>query len=421
MANFSTWVRGLFGAGAATRTQGVQSGESGSFPDSPAVAVNADTALCLSAWWACVRLLSETVASMPLIFYEANPDGTANKEKPITTHSLATLFRFKPNRYQTRFGFWETMTMQECSQGNAYALKQFNERGDIIGLLPMMAAQTRVILEKDGSLTYEYSDGTTTRKYTEKDIWHTPLMGNGIVGLSPLSYARNSIAIGLAADKRTGKIFRRGGKPAGMLTIDHVLKPDQRAAVKENFNEMVEGDADSLFVLEAGMEYTQISLSPKDIELLASKAWQLKDVARFMGVPPVMIGDADSTTVWGSGIDKIVEGFYKFGLRPYLERFEASIIANLLKPEERTKIQCEFDFNALLRGDLAARIKTKKEAVTGGIMTPNEARKDEGLPPIEGGNEIYMQQQMVPLKMLAKGDGLKSRTGIQPDAGGNNG
>lgn len=405
--SFFSWAKGLVSSGGgAVRKSGEQNGMAGSYPAPPVISINPDKALCLSAFWACVRIISEAVASMPLIFYNVKPDGTRTE---TTTHILAILMNGKVNRYQNRFEFFETMTMQLCMHGNAYALKQVGTQGQLIGLLPLMSGQVRVSLAKeDGRVIYEYSDENGgTRLFSEDKIWHVKLMGNGIVGLSPISYARNSIAVGLAAENRMGTLFKNGGKPAGLLTVDQLLKQEQRDRIRENFSDMATGSQDSLFVLEAGMKYNQLSMTPKDIELLESRSFQLKDIARFMGVPSVLINDMESTTGWGSGIKHIVEGFYKFGLRPYLERYENSITVNLLTSKERDKIKAEFDFNALLRADMAERYKTYKEAITGGFMKPNEARAEEGWVKAEGGDELYMQAQNVPLKLLAEGKGLK--------------
>jgi HK97 family phage portal protein len=311
------------------------------------------------------------------------------------------MFRGKVKRYQTRVEFWQTMVAQDALHGNAYALIQKNGRGEIIGLMPLMSGQMEVSLEQEGgAVKYKYNNGNEIYVFAEEQIWHLKSMGNGIIGYSSLSFGRNSIGIGLAAEGRVTKIFSNGGKPAGVLTTNEVLKDDQRARVKQNFKDMTEGTEDTLFVLEHGFDYKQISMSPKDIELLSSRSFQLKDVCRYFGVPSVLINDMDSTTTWGSGIQEIIEGFYKFTIRPYLERYEASINCILLKPAERDNITAEFDFNALLRADMEKRFRTYKEAIMGGFMSPNEARKEEGYEPKEGGDELFMQQQNVPITML---------------------
>lgn len=392
-----SWL-GRFGGGAFVRRQGIQTPEAGNHPSRSPVSVTQDSALTLSATWACINLLAGTISSLPIRFYEVNDDGTFSENRK---HPLSVMFRGKVNRYQTRVEFWQTMVAQDALHGNAFALIQKNGRGEIIGLLPLMSAQMEVTLKSEGgAVAYRYNNGTQSTVFDETQIWHLRGMGNGIIGYSPLSFGRNSIGIGLAAEGRMSKIFGNGAKPAGVLTTNEVLKDDQRARVKQNFKDMTEGTEDTLFVLEHGFDYKQISMSPKDIELLSSRSFQLKDVCRYFGVPSVLINDMDSTTTWGSGIQEIIEGFYKFTIRPYLERYEASINCFLLKPQERDKLTAEFDFNALLRADMEKRFRTYKEAITGGFMSPNEARKEEGFEPKAGGDALYMQQQMVDIEHL---------------------
>lgn len=392
-----SWL-GKFGGGAFVRRQGIQTPEAGNHPSRSPVSVTQDSALTLSATWACINILAGTISSLPVRFYDVNDDGTFSENRK---HPLSSMFRGKVNRYQNRVEFWQTMVAQDALHGNAYALIQKNGRGEIIGLMPLMSAQMEVTLKAEGGdILYRYNNGRETRVFEESQIWHLRSMGNGIIGYSPLSFGRNSIGIGLAAEGRMSKIFANGAKPAGILQTNEVLKPDQRKAIKENFNEMAEGTEDTLFVLEHGFDYKQISMSPKDIELLSSRSFQLKDVCRYFGVPSVLINDMDSTTTWGSGIQEIIEGFYKFTIRPYLERYEASINCVLLKPAERDKITAEFDFNALLRADMEKRFRTYKEGITGGFMSPNEARKEEGYEPKAGGDDLFMQQQMISIDQL---------------------
>lgn len=392
MAVFQNLIRWL--GGGATRQPGLQSGEpqTGRLTTVP---VNSDTALQLSAVWASVRLLSETVAGLPLRFYRL--DGDVRTE--AINYPLAELLSGKPNRYQTRIEFFETMTMQLALHGNAYAL--ISRTGNrITALLPLMSTQMTVDLLLDGAVSYHYNDGRVLRVFAEQSIWHVKLLGNGIIGLSPMDHARNSIGIGIAEERRVGEMADNGFKPAGLLMIDKLLKPDQRAQIKAQFSDLVVGQDEPLKVLEAGMKYQQISIAPKDLQLLEARRFQLEDVARFFGVPSVLINDTAATTNWGSGIQQIIQGFYKFGVRPYLERYEASIKNTLVPVADRREIDPEFDFRALLRGDDATITEMLTKAVQGGIKTPNEARAEIGKGPLTGGDTLFMQQQMVPIERL---------------------
>jgi HK97 family phage portal protein len=387
----------LFGFGIAGRREaGVQQANAGSYNISN-VTVNEDSALKLSAVWACVRLIAETIGGLPINAYKIMPDGTRVLDYD---HQLCQLFKNKPNRYQNRVEFFETMTMQLCLHGNAYAHIQRGTGGKIVSLLPLMAEQMEVNLLTDGSLVYRYNSGANLAVYAPESIWHLKLMSNGIVGLSPLSYARNSVGIGIASEDRVKSLASNGFKPTGVLTIDKLLKPEQREQIRNQFADLATGSSDPLRVLEAGMVYQQISMNPKDVQLLETRKFQIEDIARFFGVPSVLINDTSASTTWGSGIEQIVQGFYKLGLRPYLERYEASIANTLLSTADRRNYEFEFDFGALLRGDDLTRFQSYKEAINSGFKTINECRKAEGLYPIDGGDRAYMQAQMTPITEL---------------------
>ena len=321
----------LFGFGIAGKRQaGQQQASAGSY-NVANVVVNEDTALKLSAVWACVRLIAETIGGLPINCYKKDANGIRVLDNE---QSLAVLFNNKPNRYQNRVEFFETMAMQLALHGNAYALKS-KSGTRIVSLMPLMAVQMEVSLQTDGSVVYKYNDGVNLSVYAEESIWHIKLMSNGIVGLSPLAYARNSIGVGIASENRVNALASNGFKPTGILTIDKLLKPEQREAIRKQFADLQEGSSDPLRVLEAGMNYQQVSMNPKDVQLLETRRFQIEDIARFFGVPSVLINDTSASTTWGSGIEQIVQGFYKLGLRPYLERFEASIQNSLLSVSDR--------------------------------------------------------------------------------------
>lgn len=400
MASLWTSFLGLLG-GAGGRSKGLQNGLPGSYNSAPSVNVTMDTALQLSAVWACTKLIAESIASMDIYVYKVDPK---TKEKTIAEdHPLTILFSGKVNRYQTRQEYIETLVYQNVLLGNDYSAIERNEKGNIISLLPLMTQQMRVSLGDTGDVAYLYNDGQNVRAYAEPSVWHNKLFGNGLIGLNPLSFARNSIGVGLAAEQSVGKIYNNGGKRSGILMLDKVLNPEQRETIKKNFSDLTEGNDDRLFVLEAGMKFEPVSMSPNDIELLASRRFQIEDIARFFGVPSVMINDTSSSTAWGSGIEQIVNGWYKTSLRPYLKRYEASMRARLLTPGERARMCIEFDIDSMLQLNLKDRVEAAKNAVQGGIQTPNEARKEEGLPPVEGGDTLFLQQQMLPINSPARG------------------
>jgi HK97 family phage portal protein len=388
--SFSNWVMG-----GLRRSKGIQYSTPQAYTQESASAVTYDSAMQLSAVWACVKLLSETVASLPLYVYKKTPEGRELYE----THALSLLFSGKTNKYQTKNEFFETVLLNLVVHGNAYCVIE-RSGTRIMSLLPIMSAQVEPQLLDDGTMVYAYTNDAQTIVYASENIWHLKLMGNGVIGMSPLAYQRNSLGIAQAAENAVTKIYKNGAKPSGVITIDRVLTPAQRDQVRASFSNLTTTSDDRLMVLEGGMKFDGISLSPQDIELLSSRKFQIAEICRWYGVPSVMVNDANGTTVWGSGIEQVMQGFYKLTLRPILEKIEASIMVNLLSQSERERMEVEFDFDALLRADSKSRFESYRIAINAGIMTPNEARAEEHLPAKDGGDQLLIQGAMVPINQV---------------------
>ncbi|HMU15876.1 MAG TPA: phage portal protein [Thauera aminoaromatica] len=360
--------------------------------------VDFDTSMQVSAFWACVRLISDTCATLPLEFYNRQNGAAATRDDLW----LVRLFSGNVNRFQNRLEFFSTMALNLCVHGNAYARITRGDDGRVVSLMPLMAPQMEVRTLEKGDVVYIYYTPGGTVTYAAESVWHIKLFGNNLIGMSPLAHARSSIGIAIASEKSVNKVFRNGAKPAGVLMYDKVLKKEQREQIRQSFADLAEGDSDSLIVLEAGMKYEQVSMSPQDIELLASRRFQIEDIARFMGVPSVLINDTAGSTTWGSGIQQIIAGWYKLGLRPYLERFETSIEVALLTDEERHRWEPEFDFDELLRADFGARMEGYQKGINAGVITPNEARAEEGRQGLPGGERLLVNGNMIPADMAGK-------------------
>ena len=388
-------IKGLF------RRVGTQRAEPSS-GHHPAVSVSFDSAMQVSAWWAGVRLISETVASLPVVIYR-HENG---RREVADRHPLWRVLAQKPNRYQTKVEFFETLMLNLVCHGNAYCRIQ-RSGGQVIGLLPLMTAQVETRLLPDGSVIHAYNHDEGVEVLSADSVWHIKLMGNGIIGLSPMDHARNALGVAQSAERRVAQLYRNAGKSAGILTIDHKLTPEQRAMVKSSFADLAEGPSDDLLVLEAGFNYQSVSLSPQDMEILNTRRFQLEDVARFLGVPSVLINDTAGSTTWGSGIQQIIEGWYKTNLRSHLERIEASAMLHLMSSEDQRVYEIELDFDALLRADTAGRLEGWQKAVQTGQMTPNEARAEEGRSPLPGGDDLLVQGALVPLSKIGMNIGTK--------------
>lgn len=395
--------RNFFGSsnGAPERTDGSQSNQPMRINGKSAAHVNFDNAMQISAVWAAVRLISETIGSLPFELYRVK-DGVRTK---ASDHTLYNILQNKPNKYQTNVEFWESVALNLTASGNSYCLIE-RLGGRIVSLLPVSSDQVTTILLPDGDVVYEHRNNGAIKVYSQRSVWHVKLFGNGITGLSPLSFASQSIGIAMGADNRVSDIYANGAKPSGILSIDKILKPEQRAQIRQNYSEMAEGGDDRLFVLEAGMKYSQISMSPTDIQLLDSRRFQIEDIGRFFGVPSILLNQTFGQSSLGSNVYEIISGFYKLNLRPYLEKIEASVLRWLV---EEDGYEAEFDFDTLLGLDKLKRAQANREKINSGQITPNEARAEEGMPPRLGGDILYIQGATVPLTMA----GTFGKTGAE--------
>lgn len=372
--------------------------------------VNDDTGLQISSVFACIRRTAETMASLPIQFYSVkrNSSGRMVSKTVITDHPLYRLLRWQPNRYQTRSEFFETIYYQLAFRGNAYSLIERDKGGQIISLLPLMTSQIETILNVDGSITHKYYASGKVFEYSARNIWHLKLFGNGIIGLSPLDQARNALGISLGAEESVNRLSNSGFKQGGILSIDKILNSDQRKKIKANFDDVASGKDEALKVLEAGMKFTPTSMLPKDVQLLESRKFQLEEICRFFDVPPVLVHDMSSSTVWGSGITEIVRGWYKLGLAPYREKMKDSIQTQLLDISERETVEPDFDIDELLRGGEKERYEGYQIAIRSGVMTPNECRGQEGLAPDSAGDKLFIDQQLIYLENGGRKDEKKT-------------
>lgn len=398
MNKYVSALLGWFGwGGALGDKKGKQTGApSGSLVEGT-TPLHTDGALQISAVWACVDLLSRTIASLPLFVYEDR----AGKRTLARESSLWGLLHDSPNARMTPMEFWVCMVMNLLLRGNAYARLDRNSAGEVISMWPMSADQITVEVLPDGSLVYIYAIESDRIVYSEQNILHLKGMGNGTLGLSTLDYMRATTSEMANAQTAANMLFSNGGKPTGVLMVDSVLNAEQRAAIKERFAGMASGSSSRLYVLEASMKYQQLSLSPEDSQLLETRQYGIEEIGRWFGVPAVLINHANTTT-WGSGIEQIIEGFFKFTLRPALVGFEQAMRKRVLTPSQRSRFSVEWNFDGLLRANIKDRMEVYAKAVQNGLKTRNECRQLENDPPIDGGDELTAQVSLAPISMLGK-------------------
>ncbi|MBV2138565.1 MAG: phage portal protein [Candidatus Thiodiazotropha sp. (ex Ctena orbiculata)] len=399
MSLISTFVNWLAGF-STTQRHGKQTTLPGVSAHDDVMGISSDAALQVSAVWACVKLLVENISSLPLFVYQTASDGTRST---VTDQLIYQVLHDSPNSRHTSQEFWEYMTLHYVLRGNAYARIQRNGLGDVVALWPLSADQMEVTLMPDNTLIYQYRIDHNVFLFQEQDILHIRGMGNGVVGLSPLDYMRASVDLAIKSQNHTGSTYSKNARRPGILMSDVVLTEPQRTALKNNFEEIVTGGQKELFILEADFKFEPLGMSPADIQLLETRKFSTEDIARWFGVPSILINDAGNTTKWGSGIKEILDGFYKMTIRPQLERYEQAVMKRVLTSRQRVKgYIVEFSFDALLRASAVDRMEIYAKAVQNGLKSRNECRRLENDPPHPDGDTLTAQTNLAPLDMLGK-------------------
>lgn len=375
--------------------------------------VSPDVAMQVAAFWACVRLIAQTLGTLPLNLYERQADGS---RKVLADDQLHKLVRVTPNGEQTPMEFWEGMGANVCLHGNSFAYKVPAASGQgVIALDPlipdcMTVERTVPGNGKRGVLQYRYRDplrGSVERIYKPDEILHIKGFGfGGDVGLSPVAFARQSLGSARAIERTSASMFANGMRPSGFLVYkDGTLDEKQREQVRKSLIEPLTGSANAgkIGVLEADFDYRQMTIPPEEAQMIQSRQFSVEDICRWFGVPPILIGHAAAgQTMWGSGVEQILLGWLTLGVTPYLNRFMQAADRALLSSTDSGRKFYAFDVEALLAADSAARSKLYTDYVQNGIMTRNEIRAKLNLPKEEGGDLLTVQSQMVPLEKLEK-------------------
>lgn len=404
MATFFQSLRRFFGnVGSTGQQEGIQYTEPFTrvYESTPDYGI--DGALQVSAVWAATELLTDNIASLPIFVYEREPGVDGHKTLARGT-PLWTLLHDSPNNMHTPMEFWQYFVMNYLFRGNAYARLVRNSAGEVISMIPLASDQVEVEVLRDSgqSIIYKYYYEGQVAIYSPDSILHWRDKGNGVVGMSRLDYMRSTVNVAVGAQNHTANVFRKSAKRPGVFMIDKLLTEEQRAAIRQNYKGLVEGNNDDLLVLEAGAKFEPLSMTPADVQLLETRKYSVEDIARWFGIPGAMINDTEKTTTWGTGIDHLIQGFYKFRLRPMLESLEQAIEKRVLTATQRRRYTVEFSLDAILRGSLKDRLEIGAQAVQNGLMTRNEWRQLENMPPVEGADVLTAQVNLAPIASLGQ-------------------
>lgn len=364
-------------------------------------AVTPTSALGLSAFWAAVRLTAQTVGSLPIGFYERISDG---KRREANEHPLAGILQDSPNGVNTSMEFFEAVVGCLCLRGVFYARIRRNVVGHISALDIMLPDAVTVRREGRANWYYWTDEDGDRHRLAESDVFIVNGWGLGNGGLSPLAFQANVLGIALAADEQAGTVLGSGMSTSGFLEVDAELDPDQRKQLHETMQGFRgSSQAGRMMILESGTKYTPISLRPDEAQLLLSRQMSAEEACRVVGTPPILIGHSSpGQTMFGAGVEEVIGAWVTLSLRPNLVRIEQAIRRQLLTPVERLKFYAEFVLEGLLRADSEARAKLYSTFVQNGIMTRNEVRRLENLPPMPGGGDLTVQVNLVPIGQLGQ-------------------
>jgi len=354
------------------------------------VDVDEESALKISTVYACVKVISETIASLPLNLLKELTNGDSEKAKQ---HPLYTILKDVPNSEMSSFTFREMLMTNLLLWGNAYALIKRNKNGQISELYPLKSKN--MVVERDmttNAIKYTYTNNRgITKTYTPKQIFHIPAFSfDGIIGVSPITYAREAMGLALATEEFGARFFGNGARPGGVLEHPGVLKdPDK---LRDSWNKVYQGTANShkVAVLEEGMKYHEIGMSPEDSQFLQTRSFQITEICRIFRVPPHMVGDLSRSTF--SNIEHQSIDFVVHTIRPWLVRWEQAIVRSLLNEEERTIYYAKFNVDGLMRGDFVTRMNGYAIARQNGWMSANEIRALENMNkiPADQGGDLYL-------------------------------
>ncbi|NRY61507.1 phage portal protein [Clostridium beijerinckii] len=358
--------------------------------------VNERTAMQTTAVYACVRILAETIASLPLHTYKYTETG---KEKAME-HQLYNLLADEPNPEMTSFVFRETLMSHLLLWGNAYAQIIRDGRGNIIGLYPLLPNKMSVNRASNGEIYYIYSrysdenpniEGYGQVYLQNYEVLHIPGLGfDGLVGYSPIAMAKNAVGMSIACEEYGASFFANGANPGGVLEHPGVVKDPAR--VRDSWNSVYQGtgNAHKVAVLEEGMKFQSIGIPPEQAQFLETRKFQINEIARLFRIPPHMVGDLDKSSF--SNIEQQSLEFVKYTLDPWVIRWEQAMKKALLLPGEKKDYFIKFNVDGLLRGDYQSRMNGYSIGRQNGWLSSNDIRELENLNkiPEELGGDLYL-------------------------------
>lgn len=369
--------------------------------------VTIDSALQMSAVWACIKLTAQAVSSLPVAVYERRGDSDRVR---VDSDDVAEVLTDSPNADQTPLEFWEGTVAWLLAQGNAYSEKVYIGKR-LTAVQPLASDACMPSRDSDGRLTYKINDRGKTETLPRDKVFHIKGFGQSFrsrdMGMSAIAAGVNSIGAAMAAQDAAGTMFSQGLRPSGFFMFDQMLNDKQRAQAQETLVDSMRrgGNAGGIGILEAGLKWQSVSLNPEDAQMLETRRFDIEEICRWFGVPPIIIGHAgQGQTMWGSGVEAILIAWLTLGIDPICDRIEARIAKQLIRPAGHRRHYAEFNREALMQMDSAAKANFLSSMVQNGLMDRAEGRAKLNLPHRPGTDQLTAQTNLAPLDQLGAGN-----------------
>ena len=362
------------------------------FPD--ADVFDSDKALTLTSVWNAIRLLSESVSSLPITVYRKENNGDKVED---VNNRIYNLIKFKPNNFQNKITFFEYVMYSVLTDGNSYVQIVRDNSANPVQLIPLNPDYVNIFI-KDNELFYQMDGGSVL---DSADVLHIKLItDDGIEGLSPIDQCAKAINWNLSIEEFGSTFFKNGAKPSSVLSTDRALSETAIERLKNSFNSSYAKlkSSNSTIILEEGLTFKPISISPEQAQFLASRQFGIEEIARIFNIPPHMLKDLSKSSF--NNIEMQSQEYVTYTLMPYLTRIEQEMNLKLFRTNELGKTFVEFNVNGLLRGDVKTRNEAYKTAIQNGYMSINEVRQKENLNSIEGGDQHFIQMNMTTIENL---------------------
>lgn len=360
--------------------------------------VTPESAIKISAVYACVRLIAQTIAALPVGVYRM-----AESREEDRRHPLSSIISLKPNPDQTATMFWEAIVSSALLVGNGWGRKR-TINGRVVRLDFLSPYRLRWQYVK-GQWEYTYTDREgRSETVPRSDLFHLPgFTVDGLFGVSAIEYGVDVIGAATAGNSAANRTFKNGLLPTVAFEMDRILTKEQRTEFRENMGSISGAlNAGKSPLLEGGMKAVEIGIKPSDAQLLESRAYSAEEVCRWFGVPPTMVGLSDKASSWASSSEALNRWFLQYTLLPWLVKLQQACNTQLLSMAESSQYYVEFATEGLLRADSAGRSALYTSALQNGWMNRNEVRKMENLPSVDGGDQFTVQSNLVPLAQLGQ-------------------